>query len=490
LLIQYIIEVITEHLLKYMFKRLLIKFFIIFIFASLAGCSSIGISDLFSGYAQKMKVSRSAQLSGDFIKAASSISVLDQAHNNYGLSQLEIGRLHFLSNNYQASQKSFELAYSEIQKQEQAAKTQISKGVKKLGAVMSNDNAIAYEIPRYEQSMLHSYQALNYLYQGRLEGALVEVRRANLVQERALKENQTELYEAQEKMFSNGISNERLNASYPSMSSTIGDLKNGFQNAYTFYLSGLLYEAAKQPNDAYIDYKRAIEIFPENTYVQQDLLRLATKLGMYEDLASFKKKFGEYKAQANKETGQVVVIYEQGIVNAKDEAKLNLPIFNTDSDTKFFSFALPVYRGGLTGLIPLSIDIEGTNYKSQEIVRIQSLASKNLQDNLAGLVTRQAIRLVAKEQIRKKMTKAGGDVGNILASLYNIASEKADTRSWSSLPDSVQLMKMSVPIGKQQLAFSLAGNNQLVEVDVKNTGITLINVTSIGRHVAYQTINL
>jgi hypothetical protein len=473
-----------------MFKRLLVKLFIVFFFASLAGCTSIGLSDLFSGYAQKMKAARSAQLSGDFVKAESSIEVLNQAHNNYGLSQLEIGRLQFLANNWQASQKSFELAYSEIQKQEQAAKTQLSRGVKKLGAVVSNDNAIAYEIPRYEQSMLHTYQALNYLYQGRLEGALVEVRRANLVQERALKENQDELYNAQEKMASKGISSERLNSSYPSMSSTIGDLKNGFQNAYTFYLSGLLYEAAKQPNDAYIDYKRAIEIFPENTYVQQDLLRLASKLGMYEDLASFKKQFGEYKAQENKNSGQVVVIYEQGIINAKDEAKVNLPLFNTGSDMKFFTFALPVYRGGLAVITPLSIDIEGQSYQSQEIVRLQSLASKDLQEQLAGLVTRQAIRLVAKEQVRKKMSKAGGDVGNILASLYNIASEKADTRSWSSLPDSVQLMKMSVPIGKQQLAFSLAGKKEMIDVDIKKTGVTLINVTSMGRYVAYQTINL
>lgn len=310
------------------------------------------------------------------------------------------------------------------------------------------------------------------------------------MQELALKENQNELYDAQEKMASKGVSHERLNSSYPSMNSSIGDLKNGFQNAYTFYLSGLLYEAANQPNDAYIDYKRAIEIFPDNTYLQQDLLRLAAKLGMYEDLAIFNKRFGKYRAKTDHNTGQVVVIYEQGIVNAKDEAKLNLPLFNKDSDMKSFTFALPVYRGGLAALNPLSIDIEGRNYQSQEIVRLQSLAAKDLQDNLAGLVTRQAIRLVAKEQVRKKMSKAGGDVGNILASLYNIASEKADTRSWSSLPDSVQLMKMSVPIGKQQLAFSLVGKKQMIDVDIKSKGVTLINVTSMGRYVGYQTINL
>jgi len=224
--------------------------------------------------------------------------------------------------------------------------------------------------------------------------------------------------------------------------------------------------------------------------LQQDLLRLATKLGMYEDLALFKKKYGNYKEKTDNNTGQVVVIYEQGIVNAKDEAKLNLPLFNTRDDMQFFTFALPVYRGGLATLRPLSVDIEGKNYQSQEIVRLQSLASKDLEEHLAGLVTRQAIRIVAKEQVRKKMTKSGGDVGNILASLYNVASEKADTRSWSSLPDSVQLMRIDVPVGKQRLAFSIAGEKKMVDVDIKSTGITLINATSIGQYIAYQTINL
>jgi hypothetical protein len=473
-----------------MLKRFFIKFLIVFSIAALAGCTSMGITDLFSGYAQQMKTSRAAQLSGNFVKAESSVIAVNSAHNNYALSQLEKGRLQFLANNWFASQKSFDVAYQQVQAQEQAAKVQINRGLKKMGAVVSNDNAIAYEIPSYEQGMLHSYQALNYLYQGSLEDALVEVRRANLVQERALKVNQAILDEAQEKMASKGISRERLGSSYPSMDNLIGDVKNGFQNAYTFYLSGLLYEAGKQPNDAYIDYKRAIEIYPDNTYLQQDVLRLAKQLGMYEDLARFEKKFGQYKIISENNTGQVVVIFEQGIVKAKDEVRLNLPAFNSNSDFKFFTFALPVYRGGLLVLTPINIDIEGLNYQSQEIVRLQSLAAKNLQDQLPGLVTRQAVRLIAKEQVRQKMSKSGGDVGNILATLYNIASEKADTRSWSSLPNNVQIMRFNIAKGSQQLTFSYAGKQEIISIDVAENKTTLINVTAIGDYIGYQTLNL
>ncbi|MFT6900200.1 MAG: hypothetical protein ACJAXS_000362 [Colwellia sp.] len=459
--------------------------------AMLVGCTSIGISDLFFGYSQQMQPSRLAQLKGEFVTAETSIVSVNKHHNNYGLSQLEKARLQFLANNWVASQKSFEIAYQQVQDQEQAAKIQISNGLQNVSAVVTNDNVIGYEIPSYEQGMLHSYQALNYLYQGRLEGALVEVRRANLVQENALKTNQAELYKAQEAMADKGVNANELNKNYPSMAGLIGEVKNSFQNAFTFYLSGLLYEAGKQPNDAYIDYKRAIEIYPNNTYLQQDVLRLAKKLGMHEDYARFEQKFGPYQAVNQENSGQIVVIFEQGIVSAKQEASLNLPVFNTRADFKFFTFALPVYRGRLSTLMPLNISLDEKSYLSQEIVRLQSLASKDLQEKLPGLVTRQAIRLIAKEQIRHNLSKSGGDVGNILASLYNIASEKADTRSWSSLPDNVQIMRINnIEAGHKKLVISFAGKKEVIDIEVTKNKTTLINFTAIGDYTGYQTINM
>jgi len=474
-----------------MLKRLSKKYCIVLLVAMLIGCSSIDINDLFFSYSQQMKQSRSAQLKGEFVKAQTSVISVNSHHNNYGLSLLEKARLQFLAKNWLVSQKSFELVYKQVQAQEQAAKIQLSSGLKKASAIVTNDNAIAYEIPSYEQSMLHSYQALNYLYQGDLESALVEVRRANLVQERALKTNETEIYKAQEAMEKKGIHSEQLSASYPSMDNLIGQVKNSVQNAYTFYLSGVLYEAGQQPNDAYIDYKRALEIYPNNTYLQQGVLRLAKKLSMFEELSYFEQQFGQYKTVNKKNTGRVIVIFEQGIVNSKEEVRLNLPIFNTHSPVKFFTFALPVYRGDLPMVTPFTISIDDKSYLSQVIVRLQSLATKDLQDQLPALVTRQVLRLVAKEQIRQKMKKSGGDVGNILASIYNIASEKADTRSWSSLPNNVQIISVpNIAVGHKKLAIAYAGKKEIVDIEVTQNRTTLINFTAIGGYTGYQTLNL
>lgn len=456
----------------------------------LSGCASLQFSDIFQGYGNQMKPVKAAQRRGEFVKAQSLLGERAVNNNTYVLSLLERGRLQFLAADWQASQKTFAQAYMKIEEQRNKAKIQISKGIEELGAVVSNDNAISYQVPYYEQVMLNSYQALNYLFQNNLEGALVEIRRANLVQENALKAYEDDIYNAQNELFDSGMSSDSLDSTYPSMVGSIGEVKNGFQNAFTFYLSGILYEASGELNDAYIDYIRAIEISPDNYYLQQDVLRLATKLDMQDDLEHLQQRFGQYQLPDLKGKGQVVVLLEQEIVNSKQDVGLNLPVDRSNRGLKFFSFSLPVYHDALLQNNRLTVSSAGETYESNEIVRIQSLAAKDLKDQLPSLLTRQVIRVIAKEKMRQKLTREAGDVGNILASIYNIASEKADTRSWSTLPDEVGIVRMNIPVGKQILQVQLNGQQQNIEVDVQANRITLINFSAIGDYTGYQSINL
>ncbi len=469
------------------FSKLLIVTSLIMI---LSGCATLQLTDLFQSYHSQMKPVKLAQRQGDFVKAQNLLAERSASNNSYVLSLLERGRLQYLAKNWPASQKTFAEANQLVEEQRNKAKIQLSKGIEKLGAVVSNDSATSYQVPYYEQSMLHSYQALNYLFQQDLSGALVEVRRANLVQENALKAYKDEVYQAQSELANNGMSSDSVNNAYPSMTSVIGKVKNGFQNAFTFYLSGILYEASGELNDAYIDYKRAVEIYPENTYLQQDLLRLATQLDMSDDLTKFQQRFGKYQARKGNPHGQIVLIVEQDIVNSKQDTTLHLPVGRSNSGLKFFSFSLPVYNEALPLRSKLSVSNEGQSYQANEIVRIQSLAAKDLKDQLPSLLTRQVVRVVAKEQVRQKLSREAGDVGNILASIYNITSEQADTRSWSTLPDEIDIIRMSTPAGKQTLQLQLNGQRQNIEVEVKENRITLINFSAIGNYTGYQIVNL
>ena len=457
---------------------------------TLTSCASVGFKDFFLGYSQQLKPARMAIAQGDISKAKTLTSILNPRHNSYALSLLENGRVNYLASDFKTSKQVLAKADKKITEDDDKASIQISRGVQKLAALASNDSAIPYEVPYYEKSMLHTYQALNYLHGGDIEGALVEVRRANIIQTQALKAYEKEIFQAKDEMSETGLDFDKVNGAYPSMLDIIGDVKNGFQNAYTFYLSGVLYEASGEPNDAYIDYKKALEIYPNNSYLQQDILRLATQLDMQDDLGRFEQKYGKYQASEQRQQGDVVFLYEEGLVNAKSDISLNLPISTGGGDLRFFSFSLPVYKSSSNHTGSLNVDIESDNYTSQEIVKIQSLAAKNLEEQLPSLLTRQALRLVSKEQVRKQAAKNAGDVGNILASLYNYASEKADTRSWSMLPARVGIIRLKMASGEHNLTLNVAGSKIPVTIKVNPNRITLINISAIGNYTHHQILNL
>ncbi|MFA5205838.1 MAG: hypothetical protein WC708_15690, partial [Lentisphaeria bacterium] len=120
-------------------------------------------------------------------------------------------------------------------------------GVSQQGAaVLVNDNVLPYRADGYERVLLHQFQAENYLARGDLEGAGVEVRIANAEQQKALERHRAAIADAQGGAQSQQAAVTdtmgRANQAYAGMDEVAGQVKNSFQNAYTFYFSGVIYE--------------------------------------------------------------------------------------------------------------------------------------------------------------------------------------------------------------------------------------------------------
>nr|WP_206769129.1 adenine DNA methylase [Pseudoalteromonas sp. bablab_jr004] len=442
----------------------------------LSGCSTIGITDLFQDYATQLRPVRQAVSQNNIENAQQLLPSNSRGHSNYLLNQLETARLEFLAKQNSQANETFETVYQNMEKKRQAAKIQLSTSLEQTNSLLTNDSVIGYEPAAYEMTMLHSYKALSYVFDNQLESALVEVRRANKVQEDALKDNQAVLDEQAE----------NAAEGYPDMAELIGNIKNGFQNAFTFYLSGLLYEADKQFDDAYIDYKKALEINSDNSYLQQTVLRLAKKQGFEQDFEEFSKRFGELK-QHKPNTGQVIVIAEQGLIPARQEFQLRLPIYSSHGDARFYSIAMPVYRGAPYVNNDKNITLDGDNFILKPIVRLEALAAKTLKDQSTGRITRQVMRLVAKEKMRAELARSGGDVGNILANIYNMASEQADTRSWLTLPSQLSIAQNTMTTGEHVL--SVPGRGE-INFSVSKQGLTLIFLTSINSYYDTHVVQL
>ncbi len=442
----------------------------------LSGCSTIGITDLFQDYATQLKPVRQAVRQNNISNAKQLLPSTSSSHSNYLLNQLESARLDFLAQQNDASNETFETIYKRVEDKRQAAKLQLSAGLEQSNSLLTNDTVISYQPAAYEMTMLHSYKALSYVFNSQLESALVEVRRANKVQEDALKENQA-IVDEQAKKAAQG---------YPSMDALIGNVKNGFQNAFTFYLSAVLYEANKQFDDAYIDYKKALEINPDNQYLQQDVLRLAKKQGFAQEYERFSQQYGELSV-TDKNLGQVIIIAEQGLIAQKHAFNLRLPIYTSRGDARFYSLALPIYADTPFSVTENTVQLEDKSWELKPIVRLEALAAKTLEDQSAGRISRQILRLIAKEKMRAELARSGGDVGNILANIYNLASEQADTRSWSTLPSQLSIARTRLASGSHTL--KIKGHNDL-DFTVSKQGLTFIFLTSINNYFDSHVVQL
>jgi hypothetical protein len=316
--------------------------------------------------------------------------------------------------------------------------------------------------------MLHHYQALNYLNKKDLEGAGVEIRRANAEQEELLKRHDKELDESQNKAQEAQTGNTEIESNYAQLDELAGKVKNSFQNAYTFYLSAFLYEILQQPNDAYIDYKRALEIYPENSFLQKDTIRLATTLKMREELTALKARFNVDASSIPAADGDLLVLFEDGFAPQKQEVKFTIPV----PAVGLVSAAFPIYNEKWTPTEPLTIDQNGKPLALTEpLCDFRALSVKALKEQAPAIITRQVVRVVAKSLAAKAIKDNAGDgiaglLTKITVNAYNYFSENADLRSWITLPANAQILRTTLPAGNHKLTLKQSGPLQTTTVDL------------------------
>lgn len=402
------------------------------------------------------------------------------------LYNMERGRVAHVTGFLDYSMRDFSASMEQINLNEMKALVSASSIGSNIAAAAVNDNAIPYEGEGYERVMAHHYQALNYMKKQNLEGAGVEVRRANSEQADALKRFESDVEEAQKAAEEKSLKTDNispLNSQYAQMDEVAGKVKNSFQNAYTFYLSGIIYELNNQPDDAYIDYKKALEIFPENSYLQKDVIRLAAALNRREDVDALKERFKMESPEISSATeggsGELLVLFEDGFVPQKQEVKIPIPIPNVG----LLAIAFPIYTEKWTSQNPLGIMEKDEQLGStQTICDFRALAVMALKEKIPAITTRQLIRALSKGAATYAAKKHLGTFGQLAASVYNYASESADLRSWITLPSNAQILRTQMKPGMHTLTLAAAGITLpvYVDVDIPSGGKAILHVVRAG----------
>jgi len=441
--------------------------------AILSGCAT---SSIFNPYPHQISDIKSDVEKRAFVKP---LKTLDSKRSGKDkvLYMLERGRISQLKGDADVSIKDFALAMKAEATADEKAKLSVSDTAAKGAALLTNDNAIPYRAASYERVMMHHYQAINYLVKNDVEAAGVEVRRAALEQRDALERHHKAIAEAEkkakEKKYDPSTHSSQVNRRFAAMYAAAGDVKNSFQNAYTFYLSGLIYELLGEPNDAYIDYKKALEIYPSNQVLQRDLLRLSKDLGFREDYDLFSKKFKLSPLDIKSGEGDLIILYEDGYVPVKED--IGIPIGGRKT---IHTVSFPIYRDLSRSIGELSVSNKSGFVGSTSLIcDFRALAVKDLQEKMTGLIVRQVLRLFAKEGMRKTADNHLGAAGSIASILFNVVSEQADRRSWLTLPRNAQILRVRLPVGLQSLSLSSSnGEQDQISVNVQENKLSILHV--------------
>ncbi|BAJ00727.1 COG3014 family protein [Shewanella violacea] len=441
---------------------------------SLSGCA---FNSIFVNYPSQIAQVKAQLNSNEPMKG-----VQDVASNISGADGLlyaqEAGRVAQISGDFAASKNYYQQAVAAYLKFDDKATVSVTDIGATTSSLFINDNVIPYRGPGYERVMLHQYQALNYLFSGDREGALIEVRRSNQLQS-----SEQAKYQKSKKSVQ-AMANGTIDAEINKLGKAAGTVTSSFLNAYSYYTTGLLHEILGEPNDAYIDYRKAAQITPNNPYLQQDLVRLATQLSMPQQ-QDFERRWGKAK-QKKKGEGQVIVLLERGFVPEKQSITVPFTIhgnWQTASLATYTSNSRAVSNGKIHGL--------GKTLTAAPIANIDALAITALKEDLPAALVRQAARVYAKSEIARRVESGSKrrsnetDLASIAIQIINVVTEQADRRSWLTLPKQAQIARTYLKNGNYSLKLD---NSSSQEIEVQSGRTTLVWVIDTGKHTRFYSI--
>ncbi|MEW5800756.1 MAG: hypothetical protein AB1847_01510 [bacterium] len=465
-------------------------FLVVSLLTLAGGCSYLGLVP----YTSLVQKKKQLLAGGNLNKAVQSLEKEAHSGSSQVLNLLEQGMVRHVQGDYQASLESFKQALSKIRDYEERAVISARSVASQMLTLPLNDNAIPYYGYPFERILVNTYQAMNYLFLGNPEEARVEVRQADLRQTRELERHNKQISEYQKWGGSKGIdlgSYSQVQRVQKEMHDLSGrSALSSFQNAFTYYLSGIIYELNGEANDAYIDYKKAHQLSPRCASIQADLLRLSQKLGFREEYAEWASRFqdlpqGELTRSSGSDSGaEMILFYEAGFISQKEQIKITLPIHKT-----LFSIALPVYTSQslhTEDTLPVEVRDFGISLgTTSQVVNLDTLAIKSLVEQLPIILTRQIARVISKSAISNQAQKNTGDIGFLATSLYNVISENADLRNWLLLPNNIQVLRGQVPSGNHEFEWRLQNRfgqvliMQKTQVNLKEGDTLLVNLRSI-----------
>jgi len=373
---------------------------------------------------------------------------------------LEAGMILHTQGRLEASNAEFSEAEEVMRHHEEKAVVSLSKGTAQAGSIFVNEKTLPYAGEPFEKVLVNTFMALNYLLLYDYEGARVEIRRSFARQKENERLRQKEYERLEDEAKRRGISSRQVfravDFHYQDQKEIVRRAKNLYEDAFAYYLSAIVYELNREYNDAYIDLKKAQDLRPGVPYVENDLLRMAIRSGLSDELKENVNRPGRQPRMWDEEQeGDVLIFFGSGMAPRKTQIKISIPI----PDVGFIPLAFPKYE-----TVPNPVqygalyDRQGHLYgRTFVLTDLEAIAIRNLDDQMTTLALKQVLRSAIKGAMAKTARDQGGWAGELAANLYNVITEQADLRCWQTLPQNMQVARVFLPSGRHELVFALHG---------------------------------
>lgn len=291
------------------------------------------------------------------------------------------------------------------------------------GALAVNDMLRSYTGEPFERVLLHVYAALNYLEMGRPDDARVEILQLDVL---------------------------------------LGREGHPGGEAFARYLSGMIFEALGQYDDAMIAYRQAYADYRRDgaagdvpPSLGRDLVRMAARVGGLEDeLRRYRAEFGVSADRfgPSADEGELILLLHSGFAPVKRDGVVTA----ATREGRLVSISMPYYVSRaprVTGARLSAGDAVATTDLGEDV---DAVAVAALERQKPAILARAIARAALKHEASEKADKENDALG-MMVNIAGVVSERADTRSWSTLPNRIYLARLPLAAGRHEVRVELAG---------------------------------
>jgi len=382
------------------------------------------------------------------------------------------------------------------------------------GSMILNDRVLAYAPGRGEAAMIPFYRMMNYLVLGDQEGALVEARRVGALLAHDGRGDSRRCRQDGAIQYLAGLAFDAAGE--------MNDALVSLRRAEASFASCLPGSGAALPG-----------------VVGADLIRVARSLGVDDVADSAESRYPAPSLGEAADAGDLVLVLERGFVGHRTAEMLQVPIFPDDLEgveggdpsgvasaaarvaarlaadftergywgvawddqrgdhlgytldgAYILRLAWPTFREHRPARNNLRLWIDGVPTDVASVAHLSTVVRSDLEEARASILARMVARGVAKyllaRELERTAEKRGGELlGFVTGRMANVAAvemERADTRSWSLLPDELAIARLRLPEGSYAVAIeTLAPTGEslewrdLGEVRVKAGKLSVLN---------------